>query len=95
MLFIRAHSWFHFVGAAKARPPQKEVIFDGEFAAKLTQLACSEAPEGRVCWTIRLLAEKLVEIKIGERVSAMTDRPQHIRKQACASPEQILEDSAR
>jgi len=41
-----------------------KIIFDGEFAARLTQLACSEAPKGHSRWTIRLLADKLVELQI-------------------------------
>ena len=61
--------------AALARKPQtkpRAVRFDGEFDARLTALACSEAPEGRQRWTIRLLAEKLVELKITGPVSTMT-----------------------
>jgi hypothetical protein len=52
--------------------PSRELVFDGEFAARLTQLACSEAPDGRARWTVRLLAEKLVELQIVPAVSAMT-----------------------
>ena len=60
---------------ALVRRPQskpREVDFDGEFDARLTALACSQAPKGRQRWTVRLLAEKLVELKIAERVSPMT-----------------------
>jgi len=52
--------------------PPRPVIFDGDFEARLLQLACSEAPDGRNRWTVRLLAEKLVELKIGPTVSVMT-----------------------
>jgi len=52
--------------------PPRPVIFDGKFEARLLQLACSEAPEGRNRWTVRLLADKLVELKIVPAVSAMT-----------------------
>lgn len=52
--------------------PPRPVLFDGEFEARLLQLACSEAPEGRNRWTMRLLAEKLVELKIVPTVSTMT-----------------------
>ena len=52
--------------------PSRKLIFTGEFAARLTQLACSEAPQGRSRWTVRLLAEKLVELQIVPAVSAMT-----------------------
>lgn len=32
-------------------------------------LACSEPPEGRVRWTLRLLADKLVELELVESIS--------------------------
>lgn len=63
------------VAAALARKPQSKpraVDFDGEFDARLTALACSTAPAGRQRWTVRLLAEKLVELKIADHVSTMT-----------------------
>ena len=50
------------------RPPRK-VIFDGAFEARLVALACSPAPPGRKRWTLRLLAEKVVELGWVERVS--------------------------
>lgn len=52
--------------------PTRPIIFDGAFEARLTQLACSDPPEGHSRWTVRLLAEKLVELKIVDSVSAMT-----------------------
>ena len=52
--------------------PPIEKTFDGEFEAKLIALACSDAPEGRNRWTVRLLADKLVELKIVPTVSFMT-----------------------
>ena len=56
----------------KREKPPREIKFDGEFEAHLLALACSEPPEGRSRWTIRLLAEKVVELDIAEKVSAMT-----------------------
>jgi len=61
--------------SALVRKPQSKpraVDFDGAFDARLTALACSDAPPGRQRWTVRLLAEKLVELKIAARVSTMT-----------------------
>ena len=52
--------------------PPCEIQFGGEFEAKLLALACSDAPEGRKRWTMRLLAEKMVELKIVQSVSPMT-----------------------
>jgi len=55
----------------RVTPPRK-IQFGGEFEAHLLALACSEAPEGRKRWTVRLLAEKMIELKMVESVSAMT-----------------------
>ena len=52
--------------------PPRAIQFGGEFEARLLALACSEAPEGRERWTVRLLAEKMVELKIVPSVSPMT-----------------------
>ena len=50
----------------KRETPPVPAIFDGEAQAKLTALACSEPPPGRARWTIRLLAEHVVERRIVE-----------------------------
>ena len=52
--------------------PSREVTFDGAFQARLIALACSESPEGRRRWTVRLLAEKAVELHLAQSVSHMT-----------------------
>ena len=54
----------------RVKPPK--LSFDGAFDARLTALACSPAPAGRVRWTVRLLAEKVVELKIAPKVSTMS-----------------------
>ena len=41
----------------------------GEVEARITQLACSEAPDGRSRWTLKLLAEKVVELEIIDSIS--------------------------
>jgi transposase len=43
--------------------PEKRKLTD-EIEARLIALACSEAPEGRCRWTLRLLADKAVELGI-------------------------------
>jgi transposase len=62
--------------AALARKPRetppRDVIFDGAFEARLIALACSDAPEGRRRWTVRLLADKAVELNFAAAVSHMT-----------------------
>ncbi|WP_224747096.1 IS630 family transposase [Pelovirga terrestris] len=52
--------------------PPREVLFDGAFEARLIALACSDAPEGFDRWTVRLLADKAVELKFASSVSHMT-----------------------
>jgi transposase len=52
--------------------PPREVTFDGAFEARLIALACSDAPDGRRRWTVRLLADKAVELSFAESVSHMT-----------------------
>lgn len=55
----------------RAKPP-RDVIFDGAFEARLITLACSEAPPGYRRWTVRLLADKAVELNLAPSVSHMT-----------------------
>ena len=50
----------------KRETPPVPAIFDGEAQAKLTALACSAPPEGHARWTLRLLAEHVVERRIVE-----------------------------
>ena len=52
--------------------PAVPKIFDGEKEARLIALACSEPPKGYVRWTLRLLEEKVVELKIVDKASDNT-----------------------
>jgi transposase len=52
--------------------PPRDVRFDGAFEAKLIALACSDVPKGQNRWTVRLLADKAVELNFAETVSHMT-----------------------
>lgn len=52
--------------------PPTPAIFDGEKEARLIQLACSEPPKGQAGWTLRLLANKAVELHIVDRTSYST-----------------------
>jgi len=47
---------------------------DGEQEARLTKLACSDAPPGYSRWSLRLLAERLVELAVVESISHETVR---------------------
>jgi putative transposase len=55
----------------KPRPGQPEKL-GGADEALLTAIACSEAPAGRSRWTLRLLANRLVELKVVPYVSHVT-----------------------
>ena len=64
---------FEAVLSRKSRAtPAVAPIFDGEKEAKLIALACSKPPKGRVRWTLRLLENKVVELKIVDRASDST-----------------------
>jgi transposase-like protein len=47
---------------------------DGEQEARLTALACAKAPPGHARWTLRLLAGRLVELKVVDSISYETVR---------------------
>lgn len=52
----------------RPRPGAKPKI-DGEVEAHLIALVCSDPPEGQARWTLRLLADKLVELELVETIS--------------------------
>lgn len=56
-----------------ANPPRKPVC-DGESEAKIIALRCSQPPEGHSRWTLRLLADKIVELEIVPDISHETVR---------------------
>jgi len=47
----------------------RPVEIDGKQRAKITALACSKPPEGYARWSLRLLAEKAVELEYCEHIS--------------------------
>lgn len=47
---------------------------DGDFEAHLIALSCGEPPEGHSQWSLRLLADKMVELKYVETISHETIR---------------------
>ena len=62
------------LGRKKQDHPSHVPTFDGEGEARLIALSCSQPPEGRSRWTLRLLADKVVELEIVEKVSYETVR---------------------
>jgi len=78
----------------KRETPPIEPIFDGEKQAQLIALACSEPPAGHARWTIRLLAEHVVERKIVESAHFNTVA-RALKKRHQTAPERILGHSAK
>ena len=66
------------LGAALSHKPQDRPSrprkFDGAAEARLIALACSQPPKGRARWTLKLLADRLVELEVVESVSDETVR---------------------
>ncbi len=62
-------------GALNEKPRSgKPPKFTGREKAKLTLIACSEPPEGRTRWSVRLLADKMVELEVVDSISRETVR---------------------
>jgi len=57
---------------------------DGDFEAHLVALSCSKPPEGHVRWSLRLLADKVVELKYVDNISYETVR--RVLKKTKSSP---------
>ena len=51
--------------ARSGKPPK----FSGKQQAKITTLVCSTPPEGRSRWTLRLLADKIIELELVANIS--------------------------
>jgi hypothetical protein len=60
--------------ARKPCPEVKQKKADGDFEAHLIAISCSKAPEGYARWSLRMLADKLVELKYVESISYETVR---------------------
>lgn len=60
--------------ALNRRSPNREYHrkLDGEQEARLVALACGEPPKGQARWSLRLLADRLVELEVVEEVSYQT-----------------------
>jgi homeodomain-containing protein len=82
--------------ALNRRPPNRHYHrkLDGEQEARLLALASSEPPEGQARWSLRLLADRMVELDVVEEVSYQTIRrtlektlKPHLKKQWPIPPE--------
>ena len=57
-------------GPSRTKPRK----LDGGQEAKLIAICCSKAPEGRARWTLKLLADQLVEMEVVESIAPETVR---------------------
>lgn len=62
------------LGRKQQDRPSRPRKLDGRAEARLIALACSQPPEGRKEWTLQLLADKLVELRVVDSVSDETVR---------------------
>lgn len=68
---IRERAVLGGLDAVLTRPPHpnpKQRKLDGKAEAHLVALCCSKPPDGRTCWTMQLLADKIVELKIVDAI---------------------------
>ncbi len=56
----------------KRETPPNQPKITGDVEAKILALACSAVPEGYSTWTLRLLAEKIIELQILDNISHMS-----------------------
>jgi transposase len=71
------------LGRKKQVRPSRSIVLDGEKEARLIALACGKPPAGQARWTLRLLADRLVELRGVESVSLETVR-QSLKKTNCS-----------
>jgi hypothetical protein len=62
------------LGRKRQDRPSRPRTLDGKAEARLIALTCSAPPQGRARWTLRLLADQLVELEIVDTVSTETVR---------------------
>ena len=60
------------LGRKKRETPPRKPILDGKGEARLIALSCGSPPKGRSTWTLQLLADKMIELKVVDHISAKT-----------------------
>ncbi len=70
--FLETESIDNFLQRKKRETTPREIKVTGEVEAHIIALACSKAPEGYAKWTLRLLAEKAVELEYVDSLSHMS-----------------------
>lgn len=67
--YLSNHDLQAYLSRKKRKTPPVLAKVDGKVEAEIIALACSKAPDGQSRWTLRLLAEKAVELKIIDSIS--------------------------
>ena len=70
--FIKAGNIAAILQRKKRDTPPVTPKVTGEIEARIIALACGEAPKGCARWTLRLLADKCVELRYSDKMSHMT-----------------------
>jgi hypothetical protein len=70
--FLKSSTIEEFLTRKKRETPPVPAKITGDVEAHIIALACSEPPEGHLRWTVRLLAEKAVELQYVDGLSAMS-----------------------
>lgn len=70
--FLANHDIESYLKRKKRETPPIKPKLDGKAEAQIIALACSEPPEGCSRWSVRLLAEKAVELHYVDTISRMT-----------------------
>jgi hypothetical protein len=77
--------------ALEDKPSEREYLrkADGDLEAHIIALSCSEVPKGFARWSLRMLADKVVELEYVDRISHETIR-QVLKKRVKAVEENGL-----
>ena len=70
--YLAKHDIESYLNLKKIETPPVAPKMDGKLEAQIIALSCSEPPEGCSRWTVRLLAEKAVELNYVDGLSPMT-----------------------
>ena len=71
--FVQENMEVALTGSFPRERPERRCL-DGKGEAQLIQLACSKAPDGHQRWTVRLLADRMVQLEYVEHLSHETVR---------------------
>lgn len=71
--FVQGSLEIALTGSFPRERPERHCL-DGKGEAQLIALACSKAPDGRQRWTVRLLADRMIQLEYVEHISPETVR---------------------